>query len=207
MSKSFYIEMQGLEELERDLGMLKDKSKMVLRGAINNTAKQLEKQMAHDANKRYKLEDGLQGYKSANVITKATTSKLEATIRSRGPVLDMSDYMMKPSTQVYPGGRGAPSWIKAKVLRKSRLTGIARFKGSRGDKYKGFMVRFHNGHEAFVSRRPGSVSSSTGKEIIETIYSPAVSKGEEVVYRDEMEDDVDRMLLENIEQQIQRFLG
>ena len=205
MSKTFYVQMQGLEELERDLGILKDKSKLVLRGAINNTAKQLEKQMSHEANRRYKLKDGLQGYKSSNEVKKATTSRLEATIRSRGPVLDMSEYKLSDTT-VYPGGRGAPNWIKGKVLRKSRLKGISRFKSGR-DKYKGFMVKFHNGHEAFVSRRPGSVSRSTGKEVIETIYSPAVSKGEEVVYRDDMEDDVNQMLLDNIQQQIKRFLG
>lgn len=206
MIKGYYIQMQGLEELERDLGMLKDKSKMVLRGAINQTAKELEKQMAHEANRRYKLDEGLQGYKSANKITKATTGSMQATIRAAGPVQDMSDYLMKPDATVYPGGKGAPKWIKAKVLRKSRLKGISRFKSGR-DKYKGFMVRFHNGHEAFVSRRPGSVSRSTGKEVIETIYSPAVSKGEEVVYRDDMEEEVNRMLLDNIQKQIQKFLG
>ena len=207
MIKGYYVQMQGLEELERDLGMLKDKSKLVLRGAINQTAKELEKEMSHEANRRYKLEEGLRGYKAANKITKATTSHMEAEIRAAGPILDMSDYMMSPDATVYPGGKGAPSWIKAKVLRKSRLTGISRRKTGR-DKYKGFMVRFHNGHEAFVSRRPGSVSKSNPKkEVIETLYSPAVSKGEEVVYRDEMDAEVNKMLLDNIQQQIKRFLG
>lgn len=206
MIKGYYVQMQGLEELERDLGMLKDKSKLVLRGAINKTAKELEKQMAHEANRRYKLDEGLQGYKAANKITKATTGKMEAEIRAAGPVLDMHDYLMKPDDTVYPGGKGAPKWIKAKVLRKSRIKGISRFKTGR-DKYKGFMVRFHNGHEAFVSRRPGSVSRTTGKEVIETLYSPAVSKGEEVVYRDDMDEEVNKMLLDNIQKQIQKFLG
>ena len=206
MIKGYYVQMQGLEELERDLGTLKDKSKMVLRGAINQTAKQLEKEMSHEANRRYKLKEGLHGYKSANKITKATTSHMEAEIRAAGPILDVSDYLASPP-DYFPGSKGAPSWIKGKVLRKSRLKGISRKKSGR-DKYKGFIVKFQNGHLAMVWRRPGSVSKKNPhKEVIETLYSPAVSKGEEVVYRDDMDDEVNKMLLGNIQKQIQKFLG
>lgn len=206
MIHEFYVQMEGLDKIQHDFGILKDQSKKVLKAALNNAAKDLTKQMTHGANKRYKLKEGLKGYKSANKTKKATVGNLEAVITARGNVLDMHDYKMSDTT-VYPGGKGAPKWVKAKVLRKSRLKSISRFTHGR-DKYKGFMVRFHNGHEAFVSRRPGSVSKSNpNKEVIETLYSPAVSKGEEVVYRDDLEGDVHALLLKNIEQQIHRFLG
>ena len=206
MISEYYVQMEGLDKIQHDFGILKDQSKRVLKAAINDTAKKLNKDMAHKANKRYKLKEGLQGYKSSNVVRKATVGNLEATITSTGRIQDLSDYVASPDTY-FPGSKGAPSWIKGKVLRQSRLKGISRFKRGR-DKYKGFIVRFSNGHEAFVSRRPGSKSrSNPKKEVIETIYSPAIPKGEEVVYRDDMEADVHQMLLNNIEQQIHRFLG
>lgn len=206
MISEYYVQMEGLDKIQHDFGILKDQSKKVLKAAINDTAKKLNKDMTHKANKRYKLKEGLQGYKSSNVVKKATVGKLEASITSTGPILDLKDYVASPDTY-FPGSKGAPSWIKGKVLRKSRLKGISRLKHGR-DKYKGFIVKFSNGHKAMVSRRPGSVSKSNpNKEVIETIYSPAIPKGEEVVYRDEMEADVHQMLLNNIEQQIHRFLG
>lgn len=206
MISEYYVRMEGLDKIQHDFGILKDQSKKVLKAAINDTAKKMNKDITHKANKRYKLKEGLQGYKSSNVVKKATVGKLEASITSTGPILDLKDYVASPDTY-FPGSKGAPSWIKGKVLRKSRLKGISRFKHGR-DKYKGFIVKFSNGHKAMVSRRPGSVSrSNPNKEVIETIYSPAIPKGEEVVYRDEMEADVHQMLLNNIEQQIHRFLG
>ena len=39
----FFVEMQDLTEIEKALGMQKDKSKMVLRSAINQTAKETKK--------------------------------------------------------------------------------------------------------------------------------------------------------------------
>ena len=49
---TYVVRMDGLEEIERALGMVKDKSKYVLRAAINETAKEVEKKMVAEAKNR-----------------------------------------------------------------------------------------------------------------------------------------------------------
>ena len=49
----FQVEMQDLTKIEAALGMTKDKSKIALRSAINNAAKQIEKTMISDTKGRY----------------------------------------------------------------------------------------------------------------------------------------------------------
>ena len=50
-----YVEMGDLREIEKALGMAKDKSRVILRAAINNAAKQLEGGMVEGARKGYRL--------------------------------------------------------------------------------------------------------------------------------------------------------
>lgn len=207
MISRYYVRVEGFDKIKRDFDGMDGKSKKILKAAINDTAKKLRKDMTHGANKRYKFKEGLQGYLRATTIKKATVGKPEAEIKAVGPMQDLKDYQVNPDTY-FPGSKGAPSWIKGKVLRKSSLKGVARRKSSKGDKYKGFIVRFSNGHKAMVSRRPGSVSrSNPNKEVIEVNYSPTIPKGEEVVYRDELQKDVQALLQKNIMQQVHRFLG
>ena len=54
----YTVSIEGLVELEMDLNMSKDKTKNILRTAINNTAKKVEKQMYTEAGKRYALKEG-----------------------------------------------------------------------------------------------------------------------------------------------------
>lgn len=207
----YHVTMQGLEELERDLGILKDKSKLILRAAINNTAKKVRKDMEHGANRRYKLDSnrlgsGLQGFKSAGETKKATVGNLAAYIYVKGPIGEVYDYQVKPKTY-FPGSKGAPNWIKAKVKRSSRLRGMSLMKTGK-DKYKAFVVKYHSGHMALAERVPGkTMKSNSQKEAIRSLFSNSIPKDEEMVYKEEIEPDVNTVLLEAIEQQIQRFLG
>lgn len=207
----YHVKMQGLEELERDLGVMKDKSKLILRGAINNTAKNVRKDMEHGANRRYKLDSkrlgsGLQGFKAAGEIKKATVGNLTAYINVKGPIGEVYDYQVNPKTY-YPGSKGAPNWIKAKVKKSSRLRNMSLLKSGK-DKYKAFVVRYHSGHLALAERVPGkSMKGNSHKEAIRSLYSNSVPKDEEMVYKEELEPDINDTLLKAIEQQIQRFLG
>lgn len=207
----YHVTMQGLEELERDLGVLKDKSKIILRGAINNTAKKVRKDMEHGANKRYKLDSdrlgsGLQGFKAAGETKKATVANLAAYIYVTGPIGEVYDYQVKPKTY-FPGSKGAPNWIKAKVKKASRLSNMSLMKTGK-DKYKAFVVRYHSGHMALAERVPGkSMKSNPQKEAIRSLFSNSIPKDEEMVYREELEPDIYDTLEKSIEQQIQRFLG
>lgn len=57
----YHVEMQGLTEIESALGVAKDKSKMVLRSAINNAAKQTEDRMVTEAKTRYRYKRATKG--------------------------------------------------------------------------------------------------------------------------------------------------
>ena len=52
----YQVEMQDLMEIESALGMLKDKSKMVLRTSINETAKSVRALLADEAAKTYVMK-------------------------------------------------------------------------------------------------------------------------------------------------------
>lgn len=207
----YHVKITGLDELERGLGVTKDKSKLILRAAINNAAKSVRKDMEHGANKRYKLDSdrlghGLQGFKSAGEIKKATVGLLAAYIYVKGPIGEVYDYKVSPRTY-FPGSRGAPNWIKGKVKKASRLSSMS-LKKSGKDKYKAFVVRYHSGHMTLAERVPGkAMRSNPKKEALKSLFSNSIPKDEEMVYQDEIEPDVYDTLEKSIEQQILRFLG
>ena len=212
----FHVDMQDLTEIEAALGMVKDKSTMVLRSAINDTAKQIEKRMSRDAKSKYKYKSGrVADIRAFNKIKKATAGNMTAMIESVGTANDLLDFVVKPS-DYFPGGKGAPTWIKARGKRNGRFTRLARNPSAAGDKYKGFVVKFDSGHLAVVERVPGKymrqkhVNRKYGgqkKEALEALYSIATPKMEEVVYRDNIADDMYDILQENIQKQMLRYLG
>lgn len=206
MRISFHVEMQDLTEIEAALGMMKDKSKMVLRSAINNAAKQTEKRLVDEASDRYKFQGKKTGIRKANTIKKAKVSDMTAIIEAKGPANELLDFEVKPRTY-YPAGRGAPRWVKSRGRKDSSLTRVAKFPNASGDKYKGFVVKFKSGHLAMVERVPGQrMKSKPHKEALESLYSIATPKMEEVVYRDEIADDMYDLLQQNIQTQIIRYL-
>ena len=76
----YQVNMQDLTRIEQALGMMKDKSAIVLRSAINSAAKDIEKQMIKGAKKRYVLKEGAAGFKAAHKpIRKATTRSFSLT--------------------------------------------------------------------------------------------------------------------------------
>lgn len=205
----FQVEMQDLREIEQALGMAKDKSKLVLRAAINNTAKEVERRMTKEASKRYALnEGGVGAYRAITKVDKAKTTNLVATVTARDTkTFDLYKYKLNDRTY-YPGSRGAPSWIKAKQLKRSSLKRLSLMRGGSGDAYKAFVVRYQNGHLALAERVPGShMKRNPAKEALKSLYATSKPKAEEFVYKEFMEEDMNDVLMRNIEAQIHRFLG
>ena len=63
------VNMDDLTRIERDFGMRRDKTNLVLRAAINNTAKDVKHKMAKGAVQRYALNTrGMEPYKSITMI-------------------------------------------------------------------------------------------------------------------------------------------
>lgn len=214
----FLVDMDDLTRIERDLGMLKDKSKMVLRGAINETAKQTVEMLIQEANAEYIIRQPVSVKKTLK-IRKATVRSLEAIITSEGRVNELYNFSVNP--RGYNPKNRPPGGHAGNVLRRNSPKKLY-YSGGR-DQHKAFTVKFGSGHITVGQRIPGSSrgapnkfgksapprpSHPNGEEAVKTLYSPSVPVmlgNEEGVYgavNPKMYD----ALQSNIQQQIIRFL-
>lgn len=202
-----YVEMEGLHKVESDLGMLRDKSSLVLRAAINETAKTVNSEMVGGAYKKYNYKKKKADIKDANTVKRATVGKLQAKISAVGPTNELFSFRVRPSTY-FPGSVGAPSWIKARVMKSEPFKRIALRPDASGDKYKAFVVRYKSGHYALAQRIPreNNDSDDDKKEHIKSLLSLSVPKMEAVAYDERLEGTVEDILAGHIEKQMQKFL-
>lgn len=202
----YLINMDGLEEIEAALGKAKDKSKYVLRAAINNSAKEVEKRMAKGAGQKYaRQQGGMKPYRAVNSIKKARVGNLAAVITAKDGPSELYDYKMNDRTY-YPGSKGAPSWIKAKQLKRSRLKKLSA-QSTGTDKHKAFVVKYHSGHLAISERVPGThMKGRPEKEAIRSLYATSKPKAEEKVFKTSIDPEMHGILMRNIQTQIERFL-
>ena len=203
--------MGDLREIEKALGMAKDKSRVILRAAINNAAKQVEGGMAEGARKRYRFKEGKSQIREANSVRKASVSRLSAEVKAKGKANELMDFHVTPMVYV-PGGRNPIEWYRARVLRKGSLRKIALRPGASGDKYKGFIIRYPNAkgedHYALAQRVPGKrMRSNPRKEAVKSLSTISTPQAEEAAYQYGMGDDVEGILMKSIQEQMHRFLG
>lgn len=203
-----YIEMEGLHEIEADLGMLRDKSKLVLRAAINDTAKTVNKTMIEKAHKKYIYKRKKADIANANKLKRAKVGTLEAKISAVGPVNELLDFRVSPSTY-FPGSKGAPSWIKARARRDEKFQRMALRPTASGDKYKAFVVRYQSGHFALAQRVPSKrMKSKPWKEALKSLLSISTPKMEAVAYDENLAGGVvEDVLIESVQREIERLLG
>ena len=112
-----------LAKVERKLGRMKSEAPKVLKNAINQTAKQAQRDLAAEAQKTYTVKVGK--FSKYMPIKNATTSSLEATIKAKGKPLNLTSFKTQaPRTgakaQILSGG-------SLKLLMGSK--GIKAFKG------------------------------------------------------------------------------
>lgn len=201
----FQVEMEDLTRIESALGMMKDKSKMVLRTAINNTAKDTVKLLADEASKMYYVTKGK--VKSTITTQKATTGSLQATIISAEPVNELYDFRVIPRT--YIRGGGVPGGYMGNV-RRDHSPGALALKPGGSDQYKAFVVKYKSGHLTVGQRVPGKRMRSNGaKEAIKTLLSSSTPNmlGYEQGVWGIVEPKMNDMLMNNIQAQIARYLG
>jgi len=200
------VDMDSLREIESVLGMTKDKSRIILKTALNNAVRQVEGGMEEGTRKKYRFSKGKAQIRRANSVKKANVGMLSAELKARGPVNELLEYHVNP--MLYLPGGGYPEWYKARVLRGGKLHKIALRPWAGGDQYKGFMIRYRSGHYALAQRIPGKrMRSKPGKEAVKSLLSISTPKAEEVVYREEIADEMYGILMKNIQEQMERFLG
>lgn len=202
----FQVEMQDLTEIESALGMMKDKSKMVLRTAINNTAKQTVNLLVDEAASQYYIKSKPHVRKTL-AIKKATAGNLAALITSTGRTTELYDFKVLPRAYT---PRNRPKAGHKGNVKKSNPAKYVRLKpGAARDKYKAFTVKFASGHLSVAQRVPGTrMKDNPKREAIKNLRStsiPAMLGNEEGVYGI-VEPKMYDMLQQNIQAQIVRYL-
>lgn len=204
---TFRVEMGSLAEIEAALGMAKDKSKQVLKTAINNTAKETVNLLINTAKETYAIREKREIKKTLS-LDKAKISNLTATITSKGRVNELYNFKVTPN--IYVRGGGVPGGYKGKVV-KSNAHGkkLILKPGADGDEYKAFIVKYRSGHMTVGQRVLGKrMKSNPQKEFVKSLLSPSVPKmlGNEQGVFGIVQPKMYNMLQRNIQSQIQRFL-
>lgn len=202
----FQVEMQDLTEIESALGMMKDKSKYVLRAAINSTAKQTVTLLSDEANREYYISKAK--VKKTMSVKNATVGTLTAVVTSAEPVNELYDFKVNPRT--YIRGGGVPGGYKGNVRRDKSAAKLILKPGAGADQYKAFVVKYQSGHLTVGQRVPGKrMKSKPDKEFVKTLLSPSTPNmlGYEQGVYGVVEPQMYDMLQKNIQEQIHKFLG
>lgn len=202
----FLVNMQDLTRIEAALGMMKDKTRYVLRAAINATAKQTIMLLSDEANKEYYISKAK--VKKTLSVKNATVRNLTAIVTSQDPVNELYDFRVIPRT--YVRGGGVPGGYKGNVRRDKDAAQLELRPGAAGDQYKAFVVKYRSGHVTVGQRVPGKqMKSKPDKEFVKTLLSPSTPNmlGYEKGVYGMVEPQMYDMLQKSIQEQIQRFLG
>ena len=121
----------------------------ILRLSINAAARKVRKQITKDAAETYTIDESIlkDRSKGAPKVQTAKPGNIEAVIRSKGPVNDLIDFLVRP------GSDGA----KAKVLKSGGMKPLERGGA------KAFIGRFQSGHTAVLQRQTYTVGGAADR--------------------------------------------
>lgn len=213
------ITLDGLEDVSRALGSLKNKTPAAAKVAINAAARQARKSMIAAAKARYAVNSrGLKHLKVLKQKKRATNADLSAMLHIKTMRNDLGYFKTSPPVPTHFTGtawRQGPGVWKGKVLKNSSMKPLP---GS-GNKAKAFLAEFRNGHVGMVQRVAGSDSghettksgaprwrNSKGKvEKLVTLGSPSATAMHRRIWLD-VEPEVEAYLINRLEEQVQIIL-
>lgn len=204
---NYEVNMDDLREIENMLGIYRDKSKIVLKNAINDTAKQTQKLLIQKTAEKYAIRDK-NAIKKTMTLSTAKASKLVAVLTSKGRVNELYNFKVAPN--IYVRGGGVPGGYKGKVIKSSRGKKLILKPQTADDQYKAFIVKYKSGHMTVGQRVPGKkMKSNPHKEFVKSLLSPSLPKmlgGEQGVFND-ISPQVYEMLQDNIQKNLLKYLG
>lgn len=124
----------------------------ILKDAINDTTRQIRRQLNKHAKKRYAISDAsvlTQKSKGATWVDRATQSDQTATILSQGPMLDLMSFLTHPNSGT---AAAAAKVINENSEKSLEMNGL-----------KAFVTTFASGHTAIVQRHPPDTYTSGGQ--------------------------------------------
>lgn len=220
------IELIGEKEVAKALGSIPQKAPLVIRNAVNETAKDARKVMIREAKQRYVVNGaGRRHLNDLKVRQKARVSDLGAELHIGGPSQkdamknDLGYFKVIPHKSFVGGNvANAPKHFRAKVLRAG---GMHPLDGVRGKLSKGFLLQFKSGHVGMVQRKIGvesdrkiTVKSKVPRwpskngivEQLQTMGSPSAAAMHHVIWQ-QVEPQVQDTLEKKLETSIQKTLA
>lgn len=131
---TYEVNKADLEYVQKKLQGLGTKGPRVIAKAINYTAIDAVRQLAHGAQSTYTVK--VKGFREAMNIQKATAGNLEAIIRSTDSPIRLTGYTHRGGTKK-KGGKGA----SAQVLKAGSLKEIVNGSGTKAFKKKGQIMQ------------------------------------------------------------------
>ena len=179
-----------IEKIIRQLDTLPNRLKApdVLASALNATANEMKKKIGQRTRKRYAISNKkiLTDRKMGGMYTKkATGSNGEATLFSRGGMLEVMNYMTRKNTE--------STAAMLKILNDSPMTALE------VDGRKAFEATFQSGHTAIVQRM------SSARLPIKKLMAPAVPMLYGKTY-EEATQDYYSILQKHIQREVERVL-
>lgn len=196
------VDRGSLKRIERRLGEMGSRAPVVLKNAINQTAKQARKRLGTEAQKTYTVKNV--GFNKAMKLKSATVSEMEAVIRAKGEPIPLKNFRTSKS-----GGAVKAQVLKSgslKPLQKGELKAFVNNVARKGQVRKKDTKKGKAGTQVThvaVAQRKGNARLP-----IKTLYSnsvPMMLGNEERVYGI-VEPEIGKMLQENVEKQIKKVL-
>lgn len=200
----FSVDVEDYVLVMDAFGRIRNKTPLQVRNAINTTQKELVKFLAKQTNRKYIAKQS--EIKGSIKSTKATTTKLEAVIKSTSPMTEMYGRKISDRELHWPfNSSPRPTRIKGKVLREESLKKLELRPGAK-DAYKAFVARFQNKHVTVVQRVPGKrMKSKPWKEALKKLLAPADPMMVGKVY-DEETPEVSKILEKHIQDNLDRII-
>ena len=181
-----------IQNISKKLGEYHDKAPVVLKQALNATAKDARSMLAEQAKKIYAIQKSR--FNKAMTIQNASVRKMEAQITATGAPLELSDFRVtskKPAT-----GTQRPKIIKGKVLVSNSM------KPLEVGGIKAFVAQFASGHVSIVQRR------GAARLPVKKLFSPSIPKmiGNEGKVYGKIRPKISRLLKDNIRKYIAKTI-
>lgn len=155
------LDTSAIDRVRNELGEFEKKTPIVLKAAINSTARKARTQLVKAARSTYIISSN--ELKQSMEYRKPTTRNLTAKIVVRGHIRDLMKYKVTPNSPPQKGSK-IPRNTKAKVLRKNPMRPLIK------NGIKAFVTQFKSGHIAVAQR------VTKNRLPIATLYSTSIPK-------------------------------
>lgn len=142
----FYVEQGVYDRLNDRLKDMTEKMPVVMKRAINDTAKEARRKILKEAEKKYLVKE--RRFNRAMSIEYATERQWNATIVTEGNPLPLYDFKVRKNGEI--------TAAKAKVLTTSKMKELKLKGADNGKDLKAFVQQMKNGHYGVFQRLPSN---------------------------------------------------